>query len=309
MGSRRAWEEHEKVILAEWATFSATAEREVLEEPCDLRAEFQRDRDRIIHSDAFRRLKDKTQVFLSPENDHHRVRLTHTMEVTQIGRTIARLLRLNEDLTEAICLGHDLGHTPFGHSGEDALNELSPNGFRHNEQSVRVCEKEKLNLTKQVRDGIINHSGDRQAASLEGLIVKYADRIAYINHDIDDSVREGVLKIEDLPESSVRILGASRGERIDTLVRAIVTESAGKPQVLMQPDIEEEMLKLRKFMFDNVYYKVNRPIKDIIERLYRHYMAKGDRSEREVCDYIAGMTDSYAKKKDMEIKQKRVFKR
>ena len=222
--------------------------------PCPVRTDFMRDRDRIIHSKSFRRLMHKMQVFLAPEGDHYRTRLTHTLEVTQIARTLARALRLNEDLTEAAALGHDLGHTPFGHSGERALDRLCPNGFRHYEQSLRVADKlENLNLTVEVRDGMLNHSGANRASTLEGQLIKYADRIAYINHDIDDAIRAGILKAGDLPRDLTEILGDTHSKRISTMVNAVIAYGTDGDIGMTEPHWETTM-KLRSFMFENVYF-------------------------------------------------------
>ena len=281
------------------------------------RTEFQRDRDRIIHSNSFRRLAHKTQVFLDPEGDHYRTRLTHTLEVAQIGRSLSRALGLNEDLTEAACLGHDLGHTPFGHSGEKVLNRLYSKGFKHNEQSLRVVEKlEKnmngLNLTREVREAILCHTGDAPSAALEGRLVKFADRIAYINHDIDDAIRAKILRFEDLPSYVPNLLGNTGSERINSMVRAIIEESGGKAEIKMRADILEAMEALRNFLFENVYSnKVakaeEKKAEFMLEGLYAHFVKNhellppeyesiiGDEGiERAVCDYIAGMTDRYS---------------
>lgn len=289
----------EKLTLAPYATFSAQATRDMPEEEKLYRTDFQRDRDKIIHSDAFRRLKDKTQVFLNSNNDHNRTRLTHTLEVSQVARVIARALDLNEDLTESIALGHDLGHSPFGHAGEDVINELASEGFKHAEHSVRVTQLENLNLTHQVKDGIISHTGDNKASTLEGQIVKYADRIAYINHDIQDSIREGVLQFSDLPRDCMEVLGETHSQRINTLVCSIIEESQGKPIVMMCEQIEEKMLKLRKFLFDNVYNKMTERVieaRKIISKLFAHYQNEGWNEQR-IIDHVAGMTDNYAVRK------------
>ena len=282
-----------------------------------MRTEFQRDRDRIIHSNSFRRLTHKTQVFLDPEGDHYRTRLTHTLEVMQIGRTLSRALRLNEDLTEAACLGHDLGHTPFGHAGEKVLNRLYSNGFKHNEQSLRVVEKlankfNGLNLTYEVRDAILHHTGDTPAKTLEGKIVKFADRIAYINHDIDDAIRAKILKFGDLPGDLIKILGKTGSERINTMVNGIITESDGKSDIKMKSDILEATEKLRDFLFANVYDNSiakaeEKKAEFMLEQMYGYFVKnynllipeyeaiiKGEGIERAVCDYIAGMTDRYS---------------
>ena len=249
--------EIEELTLSENACHCANTRGRLREEPeCDIRTAFQRDRDRILHCNAFRRLKHKTQVFLSPEGDHYRTRLTHTLEVSQIARTIARALRLNEDLTEAIALGHDLGHTPFGHAGERALNEIYDGGFRHYEHSLRVVDKlEKggrgLNLTFEVRDGIFRHTTGEQAVTLEGRIVRLADKIAYLNHDIDDAVRAGVMAESDIPLDVRTTLGESKSKRIDTLVRSVIDNSTDT--IAMALDVEQALSELNRFMFKNVY--------------------------------------------------------
>lgn len=317
MTIREQYEGIEKAALSPFAAFSTGAgNREKDEEPCPLRTPFQRDRDRIIHCKSFRRLKHKTQVFMSPCGDHFRTRLTHTLEVSQIARTIARALRLNEDLTEAVSLGHDLGHTPFGHCGERTLNTLF-GGFCHNEQSLRVVdllEKDGkgLNLTAEVRDGILNHTGDGSPKSLEGAIVRYADRIAYINHDIDDALRFGVLKEGDIPRELQEVLGFSHSQRISTLIIDIVMQSQNKNGIFMSPKIETAMLDLREFLSKAVYKGENAKSEEqkaefIIKRLYEYFCENPDKMpveflnnigifgvNRVVCDYIAGMTDRYA---------------
>jgi dGTPase len=322
---REYYERLEQETLSPYATLSnKTRGRITPVEPCQIRTEFIRDRDRILHSKSFRRLKHKTQVFLSPQGDHYRTRLTHTLEVSQIARTISRALRLNEDLTEAISMGHDLGHTPFGHSGEDVLNELLPDGFEHNEQSLRVVEKlendgEGLNLTFEVRDGILNHKKSGTPATLEGYVVSLADRIAYINHDIDDAIRAGVLKESDLPEACVRVLGNSHGKRINTMILDVVQQSSGKPFVKMSERMFEQFDALRDFMFDNVYKNPKakseeEKAKRVINELFEYYLAhihlltgeyakyiELDGKERAVADYIAGMTDNYAVSEYMRI--------
>jgi len=283
----------------------------------NIRTEFQRDRDRIIHSKSFRRLMHKTQVFLDPEGDHYRTRLTHTLEVTQIGRTLSRALRLNEDLTEAACLGHDLGHTPFGHAGESVLNRLYGAGFKHNEQSLRVVEKlEKnfkgLNLTYEVRDAILCHTGDTPASTLEGKLVKFADRIAYINHDIDDAIRAKILKNDDLPKDLMEILGKTGSERINTMVNGIITASNERSDIKMQDDILEAADKLREFLFERVYGNNIAKVEEkksecLLEQMYNYFVKNyrllipeyetiinTEGTDRAVCDYIAGMTDRYA---------------
>lgn len=320
MTLREEFEHREHDIFHPSAAFSDSSKgRDVFEEPCDLRTIYQRDRDRILHSKAFRRLKGKTQVFLAPEGDHYRTRLTHTLEVSQNARTIAKALRVNEDLTEAIALGHDLGHTPFGHAGERELNRICSDGFRHQLQSVRVVEKlEKggvgLNLTKEVRDGICNHSTSGTLATLEGKIVRLCDKIAYVNSDIDDAVRGRVIRESDLPERCVRVLGSSLRERLNTLIHDIVSNSVGKDDIIMSEEKYEALRELRKYMFDNVYInscakaeegKAERMIRQLFEYYIGHMeelpeeytrmvWEKGETVERAVCDYIAGMTDRYA---------------
>ncbi len=313
---REVTENNERLILSDNACFSAESEgRKNDETKCDMRTEFQRDRDRIIHSKAFRRLKHKTQVFLSPESDHYRTRLTHTLEVAQIARTIARALRLNEDLTEAIALGHDLGHTPFGHAGERAINDLTSFSFTHYEQSVRVCEKlEKngngLNLTFEVLDGIDRHTCGEWSKTLEGRVVRLSDRIAYINHDIDDAIRAGVIAESDLPLEIVNKLGHSKSERIDTLVKSVVENSGSN--ILMDKETEKYYNMLHEFLFDAVYKNPvakseETKVLGIVEGLFKYYLKNTDKMsaeylkicdeegiERAVADYIAGMTDHYA---------------
>jgi len=270
------------------------------EEPCPLRTDFQRDRDRIIHCNSFRRLKHKTQVFLMPKSEHYRTRLTHTLEVSQIARTIARALKLDEDLTEAIALGHDLGHTPFGHDGERALDAVFSEGFRHNEQSLRVVDMiEKdgrgLNLTAEVRDGILNHSSDGAPRTLEGQVVRFSDKIAYINHDIEDAIRAGVLSEQSLPEFPVKILGNSKTKRITALINSILANSAD--QIRYDDETKRAHDELRAFMFEQVYHKpeINTE-KDkaafVIEVLFKHYTKS--MTERAAADFISGMTDDYA---------------
>ena len=286
-------------------------------EPCPMRTAFQRDVDRIVHSKAFRRLMHKTQVFLAPEGDHYRTRMTHTLEVTRIARTIARGLALNEDLTEAAALGHDLGHTPFGHAGERALNRILPGGFAHNEQSLRVVERLEgdgagLNLTWEVRNGILCHTGEEQPATLEGKILRLADRIAYINHDIDDAIRGGILYPMDIPLKPCQVLGFTHGERIDALVADVITQSAGKDDILQSEECRTAMAELRAFLFDAVYHNPaakgeEHKAEDMLCRLFETYHADPDRlppefqdirwsegTDRAACDYIAGMTDNYA---------------
>lgn len=295
-----------------------SAGREKTEEECDIRTCFQRDRDRIIHSKSFRRLNRKTQVFLAPEGDHYRTRLTHTLEVAQIARTISRALKLNEDLTEAIALGHDLGHTPFGHCGERTLNRICPEGFKHNEQSIRVVEilerdGEGLNLTKEVLDGILNHSSSGHPATLEGQVVRFADKIAYINHDMDDAIRAGILSEESVPIEYREILGYTVKERFDILVHSIISSSMNQTEIMMDEDVETAMMGLRRFMFENLYQGSIAKVEEgkaekVVEKLYNYYMENnealpesfirrawtGESWERIVCDYISCMTDGYA---------------
>ncbi|WP_163427170.1 deoxyguanosinetriphosphate triphosphohydrolase [Eubacterium pyruvativorans] len=319
---RENLEQREKEWLRPEASKAAESRgRREREEECPYRTVFQRDRDRIIHSKAFRRLMHKTQVFLSPEGDHYRTRLIHTLEVSQVARTLARALNLNEDLTEAIALGHDLGHTPFGHNGEMILNRIHPGGFRHNEQSLRVVDrleshrgKQGMNLTFEVRDGILNHPGDRKPATLEGQIVKISDRIAYINHDIDDAVRSGVITEADLPPEPVRLFGSGHGERIDSMISAVIRNSDGKPFVRMDEEHMAEMDRLRNYMFRQVYNSpaVKREedlmkVDTVITSLYDYYLHHPSELPAEyrklipedglaeaVKDHIAGMTDRFA---------------
>ena len=317
---RENYEKFQDSYLSEYACkCSDSRGRKVSEEKCDIRTDFQRDRDRILHSKAFRRLKHKTQVFLAPKGDHFRTRLTHTLEVSQIARTIARALRLNEDLVEAISLGHDLGHTPFGHAGESALNEKCKDlgGFRHYEQSLRVVDvlekrngKFGLNLCDEVRDGIVNHSGANEAYTLEGRVVKFADRIAYINHDIDDAIRAGVLHEKDIPKDLIEILGDSHSKRINAMITDILKESYGQNYIKMSDEVGDAMLALRAFMFKEVYFnpittKEHDKAKNIISMLYDYYDEHPEKlpdnikeiqgtKNQEICDYIAGMSDIYA---------------
>jgi dGTPase len=288
------------------------------EAACDIRTAFQRDRDRILHSKSFRRLKDKTQVFLAPQGDHYRTRLTHTLEVSQISRTIARALGLNEDLTEAIALGHDLGHTPFGHEGEEVLNELSSCGFKHAEQSLRVVdilenEGQGLNLTWEVRDGILNHRTAGSPSTLEGAVVRLSDKIAYIHHDMDDAARAGVISEDDISVTLRVTLGATCKERLDTMVKDVVENSLGKDTLCQSEKVREAMMALRRIMFDNVYSRgvakqENIKVQRMLSALYRYYiddpfkmsaeyvrlLENGVERSRAVCDYISGMTDQYA---------------
>lgn len=308
--------EHE--ILSPRATFAdETRGRERPEEECPMRTPFQRDRDRILHCNAFRRLTHKTQVFLSPEGDHYRTRLTHTLEVSQIARTLSRALRLNEDLTEAIALGHDLGHTPFGHAGERILNQVLPGGFRHNEQSLRVVDLlekdgDGLNLTYEVRRGILCHTGKDRAETLEGQILRYADRIAYINADIDDAIRGEIIYPMDIPLYLKQLLGFTYSQRINTLTCDVIAASEGQDQIRQTPEIAEAMEELRQFMFEYVYRNPRAKgeegkAQDMLLRLFEYYDGHADElpsefqeirekegKERAVADYIAGMTDSYA---------------
>ena len=273
----------ERAYLSPFATLSENSRgREKEEEQCDIRPVFQRDRDRILHCKAFRRLKHKTQVFLSPKGDHYRTRLTHTLEVSQNARTIAKALRLNEDLVEAIALGHDLGHTPFGHAGEHILNDICKGGFKHNEQSVRIVEKlekdgQGLNLTWEVRNGILNHQTHLMPSTLEGKIVRFSDKIAYINHDIDDAIRGKVLSEEDIPKEYREILGNTTRKRLDTLIHNIVTNSMEKDDICMSEEVEHAMKELRKFMFQNVYQNTMAKMeeeraKDLLSRLFFYYI-------------------------------------
>jgi len=309
----------ERETLSPWAAFSdATKGRERPEEECQLRTPYQRDRDRILHCKSFRRLKQKTQVFLLPKGDHYRTRLTHTLEVSQNARTIAKALRLNEDLTEAAALGHDLGHTPFGHAGEHALNEICPLGFAHYRQSVRVVEVLEnkgrgLNLTWEVRDGIRNHRTSGTPHTLEGQIVRYCDKIAYINHDIDDAIRAQIMVEEDIPKELCDILGYTTKERLNTLIHNIITNSIGKDDIMMSKKVEEAMHRLRRFMFEHVYKNPvakgeEEKARGLLKQLYYYYMEhmelipkkytnmlyNGESRVRDVCDYTSGMTDQYA---------------
>lgn len=319
---REDLEKREFEILSPLAAKSASSRgRAEKEKSCRIRTEFQRDRDRIIHSKSFRRLMHKTQVFLAPEGDHFRTRLTHTIEVSQIARTIARSLNLNEDLTEAIALGHDLGHTPFGHNGEDVLNSVHPGGFEHNIQSLRVVDvlestasRNGMNLTAEVRDGIVNHTGGGVPFTLEGQIVKISDRIAYINHDIDDALRSNVISMEDIPKSSLELFGYSHRERIDNMVTDVILNSADKDKIMQSSAFKDELNNLRSFMFSNVYKssRVKREedlakVEVVIRSLYEYFLkntgklpldlqeiAKKEGANEAVKDYVAGMTDRFA---------------
>ncbi|NBI85450.1 deoxyguanosinetriphosphate triphosphohydrolase [Lachnospiraceae bacterium] len=319
MTIRENIEKIEQETLSPFATLSQDSKgRKVEEEPCDIRPVFQRDRDRILHCKAFRRLKNKTQVFLTPKGDHYRTRMSHTLEVSQNARTIAKALRLNEDLVEAIALGHDLGHTPFGHAGEYMLDILCKDGFRHNEQSVRIVEKlEKggkgLNLTWEVRDGILNHQTRTMPHTLEGKIVRLSDKIAYINHDIDDAIRAHILVKEDIPRELREILGETTRERLNTLIHDIIINSTGIDDIRMSKDVEEAMHRLRRFMFQSVYQNPAAKgeevkARELLKQLYRYYtehldripdtflhmLDEGEEIGRVICDYISGMTDQYA---------------
>ena len=306
-------EEQEFNVLRDIAAKSKNAIRKREEEPSDLRTEFQRDRDRILHSKSFRRLKHKTQVFLSPFDDHFRTRLTHTLEVSQIGRTMARALRLNEDLVEAISLGHDLGHTPFGHCGEGVLNELVSTGFHHNIQSVRVVEElEDMNLCKETIDGILTHTWGFKPKTAEAQIVQYADKIAYINHDIEDSIRAGIITEDDLPEDCKKYFSSDASHRLSKMIYAVVNNSIDKDKVTMDEECWEYTKILRAWMFENIY--TNSPAKleegkarHVVKTLYEYYTdylkdyCDDDKQiERLVTDYISGMTDQYAIEKYKE---------
>lgn len=329
---REQQEKFEREFLCSHASLSCNSKGRAREaEKCTLRTEFQRDRDKILHCNSFRRLKHKTQVFLSPAGDHYRTRLTHTLEVSQIARTIARALRLNEDLTEAIAMGHDLGHTPFGHAGERMLNELSPVGFHHYEQSLRVVDilendGKGLNLTYEVRDGILKHT-NKVASTFEGYAVRYADVIAYINHDIDDSIRAGILNEDDIPKSITNVLGHSKSERITTLVTSLVENGIKdclgtddeENALSMSPEVDKAYKALHRFMFDSVYTNPackseERKAQDMISFLYKYYvdhieslpamylnLAYHYGVDMAVCDYISGMTDVYAVEKFKEL--------
>ena len=320
-------EEREYEVLSPYAAHAGGSKGRDREEPqCDIRTVYQRDRDRILHSKSFRRLAHKTQVFIAPMGDHYRTRLTHTLEVSQLSRTIAKALRLNDDLCDAIALGHDLGHTPFGHTGERVLNEICPLGFAHFRQSIRVVEVlekngEGLNLTWEVRDGILNHRTSGHPSTLEGQIVRFCDKIAYINHDIDDAERAGILSEEDIPKTYREILGGSTRDRLNTLIHDVIYSSLDRADIRMSPEIEKAMMELRKFMFDHVYLnsvakteegKVGR----MITMLYQYYekhvdempqeyidliKKKGQPEPRVVCDYISGMTDQYSISKFQEL--------
>lgn len=317
------WENQHLSPFASRSTESLGRERE--EAPCDIRPIYQRDRDRILHSKAFRRLKDKTQVFFAPIGDHYRNRLTHTLEVSQNARTIAKALRLNEDLTEAIALGHDLGHTPFGHAGEHALHEICSHGFRHYEHSIRIVEKlenkgQGLNLSKEVRDGILNHQTTGRAMTLEGRIVRLSDKIAYLHHDIDDAIRGKILMEEELPLQYRQVLGYDPKSRLNCIIHDMISMSEGKDDILLSKEVEEAMFGLRKFMFEYVYTnpfvkKEEAKCKNLLIALFEHYkkdisslpteyqevILQGEEEEQVICDYIAGMTDHYALHQFQEI--------
>lgn len=325
MNGRERTERAEEYLLSPYACKSVNSKgRQRPEEPCQLRTCFQRDIDRIVHCKAFRRLKHKTQVFLQPEGDHYRTRMTHTLEVTRIARAIARGLGLNEDLTEAAALGHDLGHTPFGHAGERALNAIMPGGFRHNVQSLRVVDKLErqgngLNLTYEVRRGILCHTGTDRAETLEGQILWYADRIAYINHDLEDAMRGGILYPLDVPIHLRETLGFTKSQRIDTLVRDVIDASYDTGELRQTPEIGEAMAELREFLFQMVYRNPQAKgeegkAEEMLHRMFDSYVKNPDLLpsdfqdirfqegvERAVCDYIAGMTDSYAVEKYREL--------
>ncbi|MGN0328999.1 MAG: deoxyguanosinetriphosphate triphosphohydrolase [Lachnospira sp.] len=327
MNIREEQEKREHEYMSPYASFSDESRgRDRQEKACEMRTIYQRDRDRILHSKSFRRLKHKTQVFLAPEGDHYRTRLTHTLEVSQIARSISRALRLNEDLTEAIALGHDLGHTPFGHAGERTLNELCPSGFSHYKQSIRVVEfLEKdglgLNLTWEVRDGILNHRTSGHPSTLEGKVVRLSDKIAYINHDIDDAIRAKIFSEDDIPSKYTDILGKSTKERLNTLINDIILNSLGKNDIVMSANVHEAMTELRQFMFASLYMNPTAKSEEIkadklIRELYKYYVANieelpdnykrfitemGEKPEIVVCDYIAGMSDQYSVSKFQDI--------
>ncbi|MCM1567947.1 MAG: deoxyguanosinetriphosphate triphosphohydrolase [Roseburia sp.] len=319
MTIRENLEQWEKDYLSPYAALSMNSRgRLKQEEQCDIRPVFQRDRDRIIHCKAFRRLKDKTQVFLTPEGDHYRTRLTHTLEVSQNARTIAKALKLNEELVEAIALGHDLGHTPFGHAGERALNRVCPLGFEHSQQSVRTVDRlekdgQGLNLTYEVRDGILNHQTSGKPHTLEGKIVRLSDKIAYIHHDMDDAVRAGILTEADVPQDIRAVIGCSAGERLDCFIHDIVTNSMGKNDIIMSDRVAEAMKRIRQFMFERVYQNPQAKSEEkkaevLMETLYHHYLkhlddlpeeflnllAEGEPKEQVVCDYVGAMSDRFA---------------
>ncbi|MDO5135986.1 MAG: deoxyguanosinetriphosphate triphosphohydrolase [Eubacteriales bacterium] len=327
MNIREGMEERELSLLSPYAAHSGRSRgRERPEEECDVRTVYQRDRDRILHSKAFRRLKDKTQVFLAPQGDHYRNRLTHTLEVSQIARTIAKALRLNEDLVEAIALGHDLGHTPFGHAGERALNDVHPEGFSHYRQSVRVVELlekdgQGLNLTWETRDGIQNHRTSGHPATLEGQVVRFSDKIAYIHHDMDDAQRAGIITEDHIPITLRMFLGYTTRERLNTFVHNIIETSMDQPEIRMSPPVQEALMELRRIMFQNVYLnpvakREEKKAIRMLKKLYQHYIENPGDMSREyrelireekatvpqaVTDYISGMTDQYSMEKFKEI--------
>lgn len=319
MTIRESLEHWEEEYLSPYAALSMRSKgRDREEEQCDIRPVFQRDRDRILHSKSFRRLKDKTQVFLAPEGDHYRTRLTHTLEVSQNARTIAKALKLNEDLVEAIALGHDLGHTPFGHAGERALNDVCPYGFEHSQQSVRTVERlekkgQGLNLTYEVRDGILNHQTSGTPHTLEGKIVRLSDKIAYIHHDMDDAIRGGILTEADVPKEIGEVIGFTTGERLDHFIHDIVIHSVGQDDIRMSPAVEAAMKKLRSFMFERVYQNPVAKSEEgkaeaLIKTLYQYYLSRiddlpreyqnliteGEPREKVVCDYVGAMSDRFA---------------
>ena len=326
MNIRETMEQRELELLSPYASHSLHSRgRERPEEECDIRTVYQRDRDRILHCKAFRRLKDKTQVFLAPQGDHYRNRLTHTLEVSQIARTIAKALRLNEDLVEAIALGHDLGHTPFGHAGEHALNQIHPGGFAHYRQSIRVVQVlekdgEGLNLTWEVRDGILNHRTSGSPATLEGQVVRFSDKIAYLHHDMDDAQRAGIITEDNIPVTLRMLLGYTTRERLNTFVHDIIENSLGRDSIQMSPEIQEGLTELRALMFRNVYtnYEAKREETkaiNMLKQLYQYYtehpeamsreyrdlLQRGESREQTVCDYISGMTDQYSMAKFREL--------
>ena len=326
MTIRESLEQWEEEYLSPYAAHSRNSKGRVRwEEPCDIRPVFQRDRDRIIHCKAFRRLKDKTQVFLTPEGDHYRTRLTHTLEVSQNARTIAKALRLNEELVEAIALGHDLGHTPFGHAGERALNRVCPYGFDHSVQSVRTVDLlgkkgQGLNLTYEVRDGILNHQTKGNPQTLEGKVVRLSDKIAYIHHDMDDAVRAGILTEADVPRQIGEVIGFTPGERLDHFIHDIVTASSDRNDICMSEPVAQAMARLRQFMFERVYTNPQAKSEEkkaemLMETLYGYYLShmdelpeeflglaeRGEPREKVVCDYVGAMSDRFAIAKYEEI--------
>lgn len=326
MNIREETQMRELQLLSPYASCSQKSRgRDRLEEECDIRTVYQRDRDRIVHCKSFRRLKDKTQVFLSPQGDHYRNRLTHTLEVSQIARTIAKALRLNEDLVEAIALGHDLGHTPFGHAGERALDEIHPGGFTHYQQSIRVVQileknGEGLNLTWEVRDGILNHRISGSPTTLEGQVVRFSDKLAYIHHDMDDAQRAGVITEDDIPVTLRMLLGYTTRERLNTFVHDIIENSLEKDHIEMSSEIYEALMDLRGIMFQNVYTHPGAKEEELkaikmLKKLYVYYtenpeemseeyrllMKRGEPKEQVVCDYLSGMTDQYSMAKFRKI--------